>query len=69
MYVPSEENVADMFTKPLSKSKLLKFSVMTKWPVCRGVLEWQTCHCKCGKHYYLSYVNINLSQKICVQEL
>lgn len=28
VYVPSDENVADMFTKPISKSKLLKFSVI-----------------------------------------
>lgn len=29
-YIPSEENVADMFTKPFPKAKLLKFSVVTE---------------------------------------
>lgn len=28
VYVPSDENVADMFTKPLPKSKLFKFGVV-----------------------------------------
>ena len=28
IYVPSEDNVADIFTKPLTKKNLLKFSVI-----------------------------------------
>lgn len=28
VYVPSEENIADLFTKPVSKNKLNKFSVV-----------------------------------------
>ena len=28
LYVPSEENIADLFTKPLSKNKMEKFKVI-----------------------------------------